>query len=78
MIATLVILLFFVNPLLALGISVLEFIVHYHMDWFKMSLNKKKGWTATTHNEFWILTGFDQFVHSMTYIGIAALVVLAL
>lgn len=68
--ATLLILCFFIHPLGALLIAGIEFIVHYHMDWFKMWYNKKKGWTAVTHNEFWVLTGFDQFVHSMTYIWI--------
>lgn len=66
--ATLLILFFFVTPVTALIIACLEFIIHYHMDWFKMWYNKCKGWTATTHNEFWILMGFDQFIHSMTYI----------
>jgi hypothetical protein len=55
---------------LALG----EFIIHYHMDWFKMNYNKKKGWGPTTHNEFWVLLGVDQLVHSLTYIAICALV----
>lgn len=54
---------------LTLAVVVSEFIIHYHMDWFKMNYNKKKGWTATTHNEFWVLLGVDQLVHSLTYIG---------
>lgn len=69
MLASFVILLFFASVPLAALIALGEFIIHYHMDWFKMNLNKRKGWTATTHSEFWILTGFDQFVHSLTYIG---------
>lgn len=71
---TFILLLFFLNPLLALGLAAFEFIVHYHMDWFKMNYNAKKGWTATTHNEFWILLGVDQLVHSLTYIAIIALI----
>lgn len=66
--ATLVILCFFTDPIIAFAVSGLEFLIHYHMDWFKMWYNKKKGWTATTHNEFWILMGFDQLVHSLTYL----------
>jgi hypothetical protein len=42
------------------------------MDWFKMWYNKKKGWGPTTHNEFWVLTGIDQWVHALTYLGIAS------
>ncbi len=73
-VASLVILFFFTNPLQAVALAMSEFWIHYHMDWFKMWYNKKKGWACNTHNEFWILTGFDQFVHAMTYIMIAALI----
>lgn len=55
-------------------LALAETLIHYHMDWFKMWLNKRKGWTATTHNEFWILTGVDQYVHSMTYVGILGVI----
>jgi hypothetical protein len=55
------------------GIMILEFVIHYHMDWFKMWYNKRKGWGATTHPEFWVLTGFDQLIHALTYLLIAAL-----
>ena len=72
--ATLVLLCFFTHPVAALWLSFVEFFIHYHMDWFKMNYNKKKGWGPTTHNQFWILLGFDQLIHSLTYIGIAALV----
>lgn len=48
----------------------LEFLLHYHIDWAKMNLNKKMGWTANAHNQFWILLGVDQLLHSLTYIGI--------
>lgn len=54
------------------GVVVFEALVHYHMDWAKMQLNAAKGWKCNTHNEFWILTGFDQLVHALTYLAIAA------
>lgn len=73
-VVTLVILLFFTTPPIALAIMVGEFIIHYHVDWFKMWYNAKKGWGANTHNEFWILLGLDQLIHSLTYVGIIALV----
>lgn len=69
--ASLAILFGFVAPVTALALSLVEGIVHYHMDWFKMWYNKKKGWGPTTHNEFWVLTGIDQWVHALTYLGIA-------
>jgi hypothetical protein len=66
------ILMFFCGLTTGLIISLGEFLVHYHMDWFKMWYNKKKGWGPTTHNEFWVLTGIDQWVHALTYLGIAS------
>ncbi len=55
-------------------ICFLEFLVHYHIDWAKMNINKRMGWGPLTHEQFWILTGFDQFLHQITYIGIVALI----
>lgn len=45
----------------------MEYALHYHIDWAKMNLNKKMGWAANTHNEFWILLGVDQLLHYLTY-----------
>lgn len=73
---TFFILLFFIDPILALGLSCLEFTAHYHIDWAKMSINASRGWKCNTHNEFWILTGLDQYLHALTYIGIIAYVYL--
>lgn len=58
----------------ALVIAAGEFVIHYVVDWAKMNINKAKGWGANTHNEFWILLGVDQLLHSLTYIAIAAIV----
>ena len=63
--------LFGAPPAWLLGLVIFEAIVHYHMDWFKMNLNARKGWKCNTHNEFWILTGFDQLVHALTYLVMA-------
>ncbi len=63
------------SMLLIILISLMEFLVHYHMDWSKVNINKKYGWTATTHNEFWIMVGIDQFVHFLTYIWIIWMVI---
>ena len=72
-ITTFVILSFFmVYPLGALILAVGEFIIHYFTDYTKMNINRKMGWGATTHNEFWILTGLDQLIHYLTYIAILA------
>jgi hypothetical protein len=73
-IATFVILLFFTSPAIAVLAVVFEFVVHYLTDYAKMNINRVKGWTATTHNEFWQLTGLDQLVHQLTYVAIVAMV----
>lgn len=48
-------------------LGLVDAVVHYHVDWAKMNINKKLGWTATTHEQFWWLVGVDQFLHFMTY-----------
>lgn len=72
---TYIILCFFVSqPQFALTLAAGEFVVHYLTDYAKMNINRIKGWTATTHDEFWQLTGFDQLVHQLTYVAIIAIV----
>ncbi len=29
------------------------------------------GWGPTTHEEFWVLLGVDQFLHGVTYIALS-------
>ncbi len=69
-IATLAILFFFVDPTTAIVCGLIDSVVHYHVDWAKMNLNTRMGWTATTHEEFWFLLGLDQLLHSLTYVFI--------
>ena len=52
----------------SLVVLVADFVIHYHVDWAKMNINRIKGWGATTHSQFWALTGLDQFMHQITYI----------
>lgn len=49
-------------------LTVLDFIIHYHIDWSKMNINSRMKWGPLTHCEFWWLTGFDQYLHQITYI----------
>lgn len=49
-------------------------LIHYHIDWAKMNITKASGWGPTTHPQFWWLTGFDQFLHQVTYLGILAII----
>lgn len=50
-------------------LALLEFVAHYVIDWGKVNINKATGWGPTNSEEYWVLLGFDQFLHSLTYIG---------
>lgn len=71
-IGTFICLIFFTPIQIACILSLVDGILHYHIDWSKMNLNKKLGYGATTYEGFWILLGLDQLLHSLTYIGIVA------
>ncbi len=61
---------------LSLGLAIIagEFVIHYHMDWCKEQLVKRLG-LSQSNSGFWYLFGFDQLVHTITYIGIIALLI---
>jgi len=61
-------------PLAAYYLALIDFVLHYHIDWAKMNLNKKMGWGPTTHEQFWWAVGFDQYLHALTYILLIYLV----
>ena len=61
-----------VTPAIALAIALVELVLHYAIDWSKMNLNAKMGWGANTHAEFWWAVGVDQYLHTLTYLGIVA------
>lgn len=50
---------------------VAEAVIHYHMDWAKDNFIASRGLTSTDA-VYWYATGFDQAVHHLTYIGMAA------
>lgn len=66
---------YFVAPHAAIYIALIDMLVHYHIDWAKMNINAKFGWAANTHPEFWWLLGLDQYLHTITYVGLVYLVV---
>ncbi len=49
-------------------IVVLEFAIHYHLDWLKERVVKRSQWGFTNH-EFWIALGADQLAHNLTYVA---------
>lgn len=60
---------------LILWVSFVEFLVHYHMDWIKVNINKKMDWGPTTTPEFWYMVGLDQFVHFLNYVWIIWMII---
>jgi hypothetical protein len=69
LLTVLILLVFSISLPVIATIAIAEALIHYHTDWAKMNINAHFGWGATTHNEFWILTGFDQLIHALTYMG---------
>lgn len=56
-------------PEVAYLFAIIDAVVHYHIDWTKMNLNRKLGLGPTTHEQFWWLLGADQYLHMLTYIA---------
>lgn len=55
-------------------IGIIDFVLHYHIDWTKININKR--WNYTTENpKFWAWLGADQLAHSLTYLGLVWLAV---
>ena len=50
-----------------------EFVLHYHTDWAKDQVNKRRGYTPR-RKAYWVLVGLDQCAHQLTYVAIVALV----
>ena len=65
----------FTRPDIALGLALIDWTVHYHIDWAKMQLNKRLSLTPASPR-FWVLLGLDQLLHQLTYVGILFLLVL--
>lgn len=55
----------FINSLF---LGLLDFIIHYHVDWLKM-----QGTRDTKDPKFWQYLGLDQFAHVVTYLLIIGL-----
>lgn len=53
-----------------IAIAVFEALIHYHIDWAKVKINKHYSWKCDNSEKFWWLLGFDQLLHQLTYLGI--------
>ena len=71
-IATLLILLFFVDPITAIALALFDFVTHYHIDWVKMNY----GCKDIQNPKFWSHLGLDQMAHQIVYLIIAFAIML--
>ena len=65
------VLLFGAAPNVVAAVLAAEFAIHYHVDWLKEQINRRRG---LSHNSalFWAVFGADQFLHQMTYLAMLA------
>jgi Protein of unknown function (DUF3307) len=52
---------------LSMLLAAFDMVVHYHIDWAKMNLAKHYDLQPDNSERFWILLGFDQLLHHLTY-----------
>lgn len=63
-------------PLLFAGLILAEFILHYHIDWFKAGVVTRRN--LDEHDSaYWHLLGMDQAAHQLTYLAILAVLITA-
>jgi hypothetical protein len=68
--ATFIIFCFFtVNFSFSVIIGVIDFVIHYHVDWAKININKRFEYTVE-NPKFWAWLGADQLAHSLTYLAL--------
>lgn len=58
----------------SLYLSFGDFILHYHIDYAKMKIGSKFNLKPDNSEWFWILLGFDQLLHFLTYYLIIVLI----
>ena len=67
-VATMLIMYWFVyDPMIAIELGFMDFVLHYHIDWAKININKKFSYTIE-NPKFWLWLGADQLAHSITYL----------
>lgn len=54
------------------AVAVIDILIHYHADYFKVKLNKHLKLTPADQG-FWHLLGLDQLVHGLTYVLLVGL-----
>lgn len=56
----------------ASSLGILDILIHYHLDYFKVKLGKHFNW-APDKRVFWTALGVDQLGHQLTYVFLIAL-----
>lgn len=69
-IGTFIILSCFTTFPLVISLALMDFVLHYLIDYAKVNINKKLGYTPINSEEFWWLLGVDQWLHQLTYLAI--------
>jgi|GEM_PF-99029 len=59
------------DPGLIAAILAAEFLIHYHVDWSKLYLDKHFR-LGINQSLYWAIFGADQLLHQLTYVGILA------
>ena len=52
-----------------------ELVIHYHVDWLKLHIDKRFGFTMQK-SAYWMVFGADQLIHQLTYAAFLAVLVL--
>lgn len=65
-VGTVIVLLFFVDPHTALLGGLIDWFLHWNIDYAKTTIRNKKGWT-NNDRQFWLLNALDQILHYLTY-----------
>ena len=66
---TLLVCLFFVSPFLALVASLLDYLIHWHIDYLKTLYVQKKH-VDRDSSQFFRIQTFDQIAHYLTYFAL--------
>lgn len=64
---TYIILTFFISPIGAIILGILDGIAHYHIDWVKSNVWANYNFNKSDYM-FWLVHGLDQFLHFLTYV----------
>ena len=59
------------DPGIIAAILAVEFLIHYHVDWLKLHIDKRYR-LGINQSLYWAVFGADQLLHQLTYVGILA------